>query len=213
MTDLITGEITTSERENSSELWNAVQKIKVDVFKGDAVSPEERSIAWRVAESQGDQVVIEKIKNDMKTPGDRFDLSYQFLTEGKETEGDLGVDGFVLNPVPKETVQYMVDGLMIGIDEVKQNVEPDLLALRLESIVDIASRCMYGVLPTDNGAENKDIPLGATYLTKNDLLNLLERISEYALFYFSKGLRREGEFESRQRSSLETLKNMYERIK
>lgn len=69
-----------------SKLWSKVQEITLDVYEGRATSAEQRAIAWRIAESQGNTPVIDIIKRDTSLPTDRFALAEKFLSEAKETE-------------------------------------------------------------------------------------------------------------------------------
>lgn len=158
-----------------------VQEIVRDVYEGRTNSPEERAIAWRVAEGEGNLEVIEKIKGEVISSTDRFELSSKFLTEGKETELELEQEGVVLNPVSEDTKEYMIEGLLMGMRSLKI-FRPEEVVSRLNAILNIVSRAVEGVGSGNYASDNVD--LGATYLSKSQVRKLCEEVNLISLFSF-----------------------------
>lgn len=190
-------------------LWNKVQQIKDDVYTGRVNTPEHRAVAWRVAEGNGEENIVTKIKMNVITPTDRFNLAEQFLTEAKETEDELEIDGIQLNPVSDETKKYMIDGLELGISELRNSDDPQMLYNRLISILNIVSRAVEGF---DMNREE----LGSTYLNKQQVKELCENINMNVLFGFSSSMNRgieEGkEVYIKQREALDAINSIGEKI-
>lgn len=197
-----------------SNLWNRVQEIKENVSKGREKSPEARAVAWRVAESQGEDSVVDKIRRDCSSPTARFELSEKFLSEAKETEDELRMDGIELNPVPESTSQYMLEGLLQGVVELKDNKNPEKLSERLSSILSIASRAVEGIGFGNYASEDGN--LGATYLNQRQIKELCVQVN-YTLLFGSVAAMNEGVKDGvgvyvQQKASLEALNSVSERI-
>lgn len=186
-------------------LWDKVQEIKKDVYEGNMDSPEQKAIAWRVADSDGDVSVIEKIKETVDTPTKRFELSEKFFTEAKETEDELAMEGTELKAVTQESVKYMLDGFLMGITELKEINSTELVDNRLWSVLNIVTRSLYGI---DEGVVQDGNPLGSTYLNKEQIKYLCEQVNMLALFGFG----RENGMNSNQKDVLEIINGIAERI-
>ncbi|PKN02611.1 hypothetical protein CVU76_01060 [Candidatus Dojkabacteria bacterium HGW-Dojkabacteria-1] len=197
-----------------SQLWDRVQEIKRDVYEGKTNSPEERAIAWRVAESEGDSFVVEKIKGDVRLPKDRFELADKFLSEAKETEDELAQEGIELRPVSRDTKEYMIEGLLMGITEYKENNNPHELAHRLSTILSIVSRAAEGVGFGNYASDYGD--LGATYLSKRQVKELCEQVNFIALFGFvhvmNKGSEENISVYEEQKATLKAINSVSESI-
>ena len=199
---------------HNSTLLDRVMEIKKDVYEGKETSPEHFAIAWRVAESEEDFSVVELIKNEVNTPTLRFELAEKFFTEAKETEDELKEDGVELKPVPQDTSKYMLEGLLMGIAELKRNSKPEELSRRLSSVLDIVSRAAESILPGEKTSEEGY--LGSTYLSKKDVKELCEQVNFIALFGFVSAMNigandRVGVF-TEQKVTLNAINSVSERI-
>lgn len=186
-------------------LWDKVLEIKKEVHDGSMDSPEQKAIAWRVADSYGDSSVIEKIKSITDTPTKRFELSEKFLTEAKETEEELAMEGTELKPVTQDSVKYMLDGFLMGITELKESNDTELIDNRLWSVLNIVTRSLYGI---DDDVAQDGEPLGSTYLNKEQIKYLCEQVNMLALFGFG----REKGMNSNQKDVLEIINGIAQRI-
>lgn len=203
-----------SQENNQFVLLDRVQKIKNNVFEGHSSSPEEKAIAWRVAESTGDMEVLERIKKDTNLSNDRFDLAEKFFSEAKETEDELKQEGVNLSPVSQETKEYMIDGLLLGISEYIGNDKPEELTEKLSKILNIVSRAAEGV--GISGYHIEDESIGATYLSKRDVKELCEEINLLAVFGFAKTMNRGVDSDipiyHKQKATLEAINSISEKI-
>lgn len=134
------------------------------------ITAEEKAIAWRIAESNGENDIVEKIKGVTSTDTDRFDLAYEFFSSAKENENVLEMDGVKLNPVTDETKGYMIQGLESGIAELAHGNNPEHLLNRLMYIKHIITRAMV-----------KD-----TYLNMDETRDLCLTITNYEYFGFGR---------------------------
>ena len=190
-------------------LWDRVQQIKSDVYEGRVNTPEHRAVAWRVAEGNGEENIVTKIKMDVVTPTDRFELAESFLSEGKETEDELKMNGIQLNPVSDETKKYMMQGLEWGISELRTSDDPAKLYQRLNSILNIVSRA------ADGFNMNKD-ELGSTYLNREQVKELCNNVNMNVLFGFSssisKGIEEGNEVYIKQKAVLDAINSIGKKI-
>lgn len=193
------------EKDLSTDLLSKVREIKNEVYEGTVDTPEHKAVAWRIAESDGDTNVIEKIKESTDTSTKRFELSEKFFSEAKETEDELSMEGVKLNPVSQESVQYMLDGFLMGIAELRERNESELIDTRLWSVLNIVTRAVYGIGP---GVAPEGKALGSTYLNKEQIKYLCEQVNIVALFGFGKvrGM------SSNQRDMLEIINGVAQRI-
>ncbi len=189
----------------NSTLLDKVMEIKRDVYEGNIDTPEQKAIAWRVADGEEDTSVIEKIKETTDTPTKRFELSEKFFTEAKETEDELAMEGTQLKPVSQESIKYMLDGFLMGIAELREKNDSELVDNRLWSVLNIVTRAVYGV---GTGVVENDKPLGSTYLNKEQIKYLCEQVNIVALFGFGKvhGM------STNQRDMLEIINGVAQRI-
>ena len=189
----------------NSTLLDKVMEIKRDVYEGNIDTPEQKAIAWRVADGEEDTSVIEKIKETTDTPTKRFELSEKFFTEAKETEEELAMEGTQLKPVSQESIKYMLDGFLMGIAELREKNDSELVDNRLWSVLNIVTRAVYGV---GTGVVENDKPLGSTYLNKEQIKYLCEQVNIVALFGFGKvhGM------STNQRDMLEIINGVAQRI-
>jgi len=186
-------------------LLDKVMEIKRGVYEGNIDTPEQKAIAWRVADGEEDTSVIEKIKETTDTPTKRFELSEKFFTEAKETEDELAMEGTQLKPVSQESIKYMLDGFLMGIAELREKNDSELVDNRLWSVLNIVTRAVYGV---GTGVVENDKPLGSTYLNKEQIKYLCEQVNIVALFGFGKvhGM------STNQRDMLEIINGVAQRI-
>lgn len=189
----------------NSTLLDKVMEIKRGVYEGNIDTPEQKAIAWRVADGEEDTSVIEKIKETTDTPTKRFELSEKFFTEAKETEEELAMEGTQLKPVSQESIKYMLDGFLMGIAELREKNDSELVDNRLWSVLNIVTRAVYGV---GTGVVENDKPLGSTYLNKEQIKYLCEQVNIVALFGFGKvhGM------STNQRDMLEIINGVAQRI-
>ena len=189
----------------NSTLLDKVMEIKRGVYEGNIDTPEQKAIAWRVADGEEDTSVIEKIKETTDTPTKRFELSEKFFTEAKETEDELAMEGTQLKPVSQESIKYMLDGFLMGIAELREKNDSELVDNRLWSVLNIVTRAVYGV---GTGVVENDKPLGSTYLNKEQIKYLCEQVNIVALFGFGKvhGM------STNQRDMLEIINGVAQRI-
>jgi hypothetical protein len=189
----------------NSTLLDKVMEIKREVYEGNSDSPEQKAIAWRVADSEEDTSVIEKIKMSTDTPTKRFELSEKFFTEAKETEDELAMEGTQLKPISQDSVRYMLDGFLMGIAELRERNDPQLVDSRLWSVLNVVTRAVYGI---GSGVVPEDKPLGSTYLNKEQIKYLCEQVNIVALFGFGKvhGM------STSQRDMLEIINGIAQRI-
>lgn len=186
--DLQTSELPQSEKG---------EIILEGVKNGARTSPQERAIAWRLAESKGmDNVigegmddVISKIKRDIdsKTESkdieqidagitERFDLADEFLTTTIGYEDALSGEGIKLKPVSDDTKKYMLEGLELGIERLDEEKYPELLFGRLSTIKGIMTRAI-----------DKD-----TYLDENQIRKLYLTVMVRKLFKIDRLINEKG---------------------
>ncbi|MBN1162599.1 hypothetical protein JXA34_02535 [Patescibacteria group bacterium] len=171
------------------ERMKDVQKNVIEAVGGRAFfDPEGAAIALRLADSgiyagevgehsteeQEAQDFIERLKESLSTPSDRFDVSVYFLTACFEEESELErIDGINLSPVSDETLDFLVTSLQEGIEDALQSSDDDLLLERFKLVADIATRAVESTQFTKLPEEGS---VGSTYIRKKDLKSILDYV-------------------------------------
>jgi hypothetical protein len=164
------------ELQDPSQSLKDITNLMVEGVREGNNNPERKAIAFRIADSRNDEELISKIKENTQTPEERFELAYAFFTEAFETEDDLETEGISLELVDQKSIDYMVDGLVLGIEE--RGVTNENLIKRLQNINDILNRSSWAGNPSIMSSEEA---LGASYLTKMDLRKLYDRLKDSSL--------------------------------
>lgn len=150
-----------SESIVPDRIMDVVKKVRT----GETTDFESVSLAMRIDDATGNNTELDELK-DRISDEQRFDLSTKFFTVTHEEDEVLDTEGIKLPPVTSATIQYMFDGLLIGVSRYgKASAEEQ-------------GRLLDGIEPIFQRALYQGSAVDAVYLTLGQLRLLIEKVRE-----------------------------------